>query len=120
MTQAEYQQVVDDYEVIAQKQQRMAYRFRKFISQNIIFKWFCCCFKVQDELNKPFEDMTPMQKKYRIKKLWKKAKRVYMFQRLKFNLTDEESNNQDNEDEVIIKDNNVWKWWIIRQENTLP
>ena len=62
-----------------------------------------------------------MQKKYRIKNLWKKAKRVYIFQRFKFSSEPkEEDNNQDDQEDVVIKDNVVWRWWIIRQENTLP
>jgi predicted Fe-S protein YdhL (DUF1289 family) len=37
-----------------------------------------CC-KVKDEVNIAWSDMDPLQKKHRIKKLWKKAKRILLF-----------------------------------------
>ena len=63
-----------------------------------------------------------MQKKHRIKTLWKKARRVFLFQRLK--LVDEkikkthDLNNMDDGDDILENINNPneqdWKWYIIR------
>lgn len=67
-----------------------------------------------------------MQRKHRIKKLWKIAKRVYLFQSLSYKidnddegkiLTDEGDDLLDN---INTNSDHEWKWWIIRSENTLP
>lgn len=72
--------------------------------------------------------MSEKQRKHRIKTYWKKAKRVFLFQRLK--LADEkfqknkEINQEDDGDDILENINSSaeheWKWYIIRQENTLP
>ena len=56
---------------------------RKHLSTNIVTKWFCCCMHVKDRTDLQWDELTPMQRKHRIKTLWKKAKRVFLFQRLK-------------------------------------
>ena len=83
----------------------------------------CCCLKVKDQLDLTWDDMSPMQKKHRIKTLWKKAKRVFLFQRLKLdgqNPKKGSTYNHDEEGDDILENINSsseheWKWWIIRQ-----
>ena len=38
---------------------------------------------VKDQLNLSWDELTPIQKKYKIKKAWKKAKLVYFFIRMR-------------------------------------
>ena len=90
-------------------------------------KWVCCCIKIKDNLDLDYStDMTEMQRKHRIKKLWKIAKRVYLFQSLNNKKKDEEHEKilTDEGDDLLDNVNHMsdheWKWWIIRSENTLP
>ena len=60
-----------------------------------------------------------MQRKHRIKKLWKKARRVYLFQRFKTDGHKEEHKKQEEEGEDLLENighhcEHEWKWWIIR------
>jgi hypothetical protein len=71
--------------------------------------------------------MSPIQKKHRIKKLWKKAKRVYLFQKLSIrHISDERreaKRGKDFDDFLDRMDDGSakeWRWFIIRQENALP
>jgi hypothetical protein len=78
--------------------------------------------KVKDNLNIPWDEMTTMQQKYRIKRLWMKARRVFLFQRIK--LADDKNKknkhfNKDDDGEDILENinngtENEWKWYIIR------
>ena len=56
---------------------------RKFISESIFGRFICCCFSVKDRLNLDWDELTPMQQKYRIKNFWRKAKLVYHFVRMR-------------------------------------
>mmetsp|Transcript_21052 Transcript_21052/g.32583 ORF Transcript_21052/g.32583 Transcript_21052/m.32583 type:complete len:181 (-) Transcript_21052:2154-2696(-) len=72
--------------------------------------------------------MDKVERQYRIKRLWIKARLVYHFVRLKqsTNESRRRKKNDGNDDGDIDPDiiNNsqehIWKWYIIRQENTLP
>lgn len=74
--------------------------------------------------------MTPIQRKYRIKRLWTKARLVYHFVRMKQSASDSKTRGKidgkmDDDGDVDLENinnsqENVWKWYIIRQENTLP
>ena len=128
MSKEDYAQVEADYAIIREQQKKCGYRTRKILSTSSLTKYFCCCMKVKDRLNLTFDECTEKQKKHRIKTYWKKAKRVFLFQRLK--LADEkfnknkEINNEDDGDDILENINSSaeheWKWYIIRQENTLP
>ena len=72
--------------------------------------------------------MSYLQKKYRIKNLWKRAKMVFFFARMK-KLSDLTKHKQqkviDYETEVFTEDGkilrrNKWRWYIIRSGNTMP
>ena len=100
------------------------------MATNMITKWCCCCLGVNDELNIPWNKMTPMQKKYRAKQLWRRARLVYHFIKIKFTAMSLNSalgkDGEPNIDEDVDLENinnpneREWKWYIIRQENTLP
>ena len=89
-------------------------------------RYFCCCLKVEDKLELDYsKDMTEKQQKHRIKKLWKIAKRVYLFQSLNNKTDIDEDKFATDEGDDILENINAgsdmeWKWWIIREENTLP
>jgi len=38
----------------------MNYRIRKALSESLITKYICCCLKVKDQVNIPWEEMTQM------------------------------------------------------------
>jgi hypothetical protein len=61
----------------------MNYRIRKALSESLITKYICCCLKVKDQVNIPWEEMTQMQKQYRVRELWIKARMMSHFIRLK-------------------------------------
>ena len=77
-------------------------------------------------MNLTYAEMSPLQKKHRIKQLWKKAKRVYLFQKLSIrHISDERreaKRGKDTEDMLDKMDNREeeWRWYIIRHENVLP
>ena len=54
----DFAQVKADYELVRINQQKCGYKTKKFFSQNIFTKWFCCCIKVKDELNLQYHEMT--------------------------------------------------------------
>ena len=83
MTKNEYDKVQEEYDQIRIQQRKCGYRTRRWFSSNFITKWFCCCISVKDRTDLNWEELTPIQRKHRIKLLWKKAKRVFLFQRLK-------------------------------------
>ena len=67
------------------------------------------------------------QRRYRIKSLWRKAKLVLLFekmrQRNKAHILSKTKNQQEDYEDLLDNIKNTesdWKWWIIRQENTLP
>ena len=90
---------------------------------------YICCFTVEDKLNVEFTELTPIQKKYRIKNYWRKARLVFHFVRMK-NLA--QISNKKRKQEGADADNDVdieyvnrsseteWRWYIIRTENTFP
>ena len=122
MTKAEFDLVQEEYEQVKKEQQNINYQTRKFLSENSFFGYFCCCLRVKNRLELKWDELSPMQKKHRIKSLWKKARRVFLFQRLK--LADEkikkanDLNNMDDGDDILENINNSneqdWKWYIIR------
>mmetsp|Transcript_24655 Transcript_24655/g.38335 ORF Transcript_24655/g.38335 Transcript_24655/m.38335 type:complete len:195 (+) Transcript_24655:1068-1652(+) len=84
----------------------------------------------KSSLDTPFHEMTNIQKKYRIKRLWIKARLVYHFIRMKQANTknkvkDKTGKVVDEADDIDLDSmattqENVWRWYIIRQENSLP
>ena len=113
-----------EYAIIRKEQRKWQYRYRKWLETNM--KWICCCIHVKDNLDLDYQDMTEIQKKHRIKKLWKIAKRIYLFQ--SFNntkITEGEGKFLTEDGDDLLDNINIgqeveWKWWIIRSENTLP
>jgi hypothetical protein len=83
MSNEEYQMVKDEYLLANEMQMKLDYRVRKALSENIITKYFCCCLRVKDQVDIPWEDMTVPQRKFRVKRLWIKARLVYHFIRMK-------------------------------------
>ena len=67
------------------QQATIQYRVRQFLSTNLITKYCCTCLKVVDKLKKPWKEMTPKEKRFRIKKLWLKASLIYEFEKMKNN-----------------------------------
>jgi hypothetical protein len=129
MTREEYNQVRLEYQMMEEEQRRCPYRARKALSENIFTKYFCCCLKVKDRVNLEWEEMTPQQKKYHTRKLWVKARLVYHFIRMKQSASEGIGRNLgagDGDDGEVDLENinsnqeNVWKWNIIREGNTLP
>ena len=88
MSDKEYQNVKSEYEQARKDQSRIGYKIRKCLSQSILGKFFCCCLKVKNRVDIPWDQMTPAQKKFRIKRLWIKARLVYHFIRMKQSATD--------------------------------
>lgn len=73
--------------------------------------------------------MNEQQRRFRIKKLWVKARLIMHFQRMKKSANDEAErklrgdSNQDDEidlDQLQNQNEQKWKWYIIRTDNTLP
>lgn len=69
------------------------------------------------------------QRKFRVKRLWIKARLVYHFIRMKQSANEglNHQNNGKNEEDADVdleninsQQENVWRWYIIRTENTLP
>lgn len=128
MSKADFETVKQEYLKAENEQKKCSYKTRKCLSESFFGKFLCCCMKVKDNLNIPWDEMTTMQQKYRIKRLWMKARRVFLFQRIK--LADDKNKknkhfNKDDDGEDILENinngtENEWKWYIIRQENTLP
>lgn len=58
MTNKEYIMVRDEYEHATFHQSKFDYKIRRFLSENVLTKWLCCCLKVKDELDIPWEEMT--------------------------------------------------------------
>jgi hypothetical protein len=83
MSNEEYLMVKQEYEVASERQNKLDYRIRKALSENIATKFFCCCLKVKEQVDIPWEDMTVLQRKFRVKRLWIKARLVYHFIRMK-------------------------------------
>ena len=50
--------VKDEYLLASEKQAKLDYRVRKALSENLITKYFCCCLRVKDQVDIPWEDMT--------------------------------------------------------------
>jgi len=129
MCDKDYNAVKTQYENAEMEQKKCSYKVRRCLSQNIVGQFFCCCLKVNDQLNIPWNERTPQQKKYRAKQLWRRARLVYHFIKIKFsamalNSAFNKDDNNDDGDVDLENINNsqehVWKWYIIRQENTLP
>ena len=117
----EFEEMRLEYLNEAMRQKRFNYKLRKFLSQGMCGSIICCCFKVKDVLNIPYDQMTRKQKKYRIKWLWKKARIVFIFQKVKFGNTEEKRKNNDMDedgDDILENLNSAteheWKWYIIR------
>ena len=79
MSHKDYDSVEAEYDAIKIEQKKFCYRLRGFLSTSVVTKWFCCCLGVTDQTELIYDDLTPIQKKHRIKKNWKKAKRIYLF-----------------------------------------
>ena len=79
MSKSDFELVKQEYLQAENEQKKCGYRTRKCLSESMCGKFLCCCMKVKDKLNIPWEEMTPMQQKYRIKRLWMKARRVFLF-----------------------------------------
>lgn len=116
------------HKLYEKEQKRCKYRVKKCLSEHMLCKFVCKCLRVEDNVNKRWEDLSPLMKKYRIKRLWKKAKLVLLFEKMRVRtqhhhqLHDSQDSNQDEDDilDNISLPETQWKWWIIRQENTLP
>lgn len=95
----------------------------KFLSENFITKYVFCCLKQEDNVNIPWENMTQKQRAYRVKVLWIKARLVSHFIRMKQSANSDKKDNADmgmDFENMNFSQDNQWKWYIIRQENTLP
>lgn len=122
MSKADFETVKQEYLKAENEQKKCSYKTRKCLSESFFGKFLCCCMKVKDNLNIPWDEMTTMQQKYRIKRLWMKARRVFLFQRIK--LADDKNKknkhfNKDDDGEDILENinngtENEWKWYIIR------
>lgn len=129
MSKADYDNVKAYYEDIERQQSHCCYRLKAFLSTCFPLRFFCCCCGVQDKLNVEFDELTPIQKKYRVKNYWRKARLVFHFVRMK-NLA--QISNKKRKQEGTDADNDVdmeyvnrsseseWRWYIIRSENTFP
>ena len=82
---------------------------RKALSENIITKYFCCCLRVKDQVDIPWEDMTVPQRKFRVKRLWIKARLVYHFIRMKQSANEglNHQNNGKNEEDADVDLENI-------------
>lgn len=129
MSRAEYNKVKAEYLALEREQNKIVYRTRKALSENMFTKYFCCCLKVKDRVNLQWDEMTPQQKKYHTRKLWIKARLVYHFIRMKQSASEGIGRiigGADGDDGEVDLENinsnqeNVWKWNIIREGNTLP
>jgi hypothetical protein len=79
MSQEQFQLIEDEYNMVIKEQARWIYRIRKVMSENIVGKYLCFCFKVKDRTKIEFKHMTIQQKKHRIKMLWKKARKILFY-----------------------------------------
>ena len=69
--------------------------------------------------------MTDLQKRHRIKYLWKVARLIKTYDQMKIrNEAMRELLSEDDEQEILENiqktSQKQWRWYIIRQENTLP
>ena len=48
MTNKEFMTVREEYLEAEKAQDKLNYKIMKFLSENIFFKWLCCCLKVKD------------------------------------------------------------------------
>lgn len=124
MTQHQFQLVEKQYKETQLQQDKLIYKIRKFLSENFLGKYLCCCLKVKDKTKVPWSEMSEDQRKHRIKLLWKKAKKILLYQKIRLS-QDRIKNTHVEEDEDILENINLssaprWNWKIIRQENTLP
>lgn len=74
-------------------------------------------------MNIPFNDMTLAQQNYRVRQLWSKARLINQFYKMKHSSKEFNENQQTedmNLDEIILTPENLWVWYIIRRDNTLP
>ena len=113
-----------------EKQQKCIFKIRRFITESFLGKYICPCLKIKDLEEKKWSQMNKLEKKYRIKRLWIKARLVYHFIKLKETTAEAKrikrvDGKGDDDVDVDLEYFNstqetVWKWYIIRQENTLP
>ena len=65
------------------EQDTCTYKFRYWLSTSWPFKYLCCCFRVKDRLNVPWDEMDDRQRRYRVKSLWNQARLIYHYFRLR-------------------------------------
>jgi len=54
MSNEEYMMVKQEYELAKERQNKLDYRIRKALSENIVTKFFCCCLKVKEQVDIPW------------------------------------------------------------------
>ena len=128
MSREEYNEVKQEYKELQEEQNKISYRTKKALSENIFTKYFCCCLQVKDRVNLSWDEMNYKQKKFHTRKLWIKGRLVYHFIRMKQSASEGGRNigGADGDDGEVDLENinsnqeSVWKWNIIREGNTLP
>ena len=83
ITKTEFDQVKEEYDEIEKVQSTCSFKLRKLLFSNFIGKSLFPCFTVKDRTKLPYAELTPIQKKYRIRKLWKTAKLVLLFEKIR-------------------------------------
>ena len=58
MPKEDFDKVTQEYEEAMADQAKFAYVIKKYLSENFITKYICCCLKVEDRVNITWEDMS--------------------------------------------------------------
>lgn len=131
MSTADFLKVKEQFRRDEMESKRLVYRVRKGLSENSITRFCCCCLKVKKNITTlKFSQLTSEQKKYKVKRWWMRARLVFYFVRMKQSATknlnrksEAEKGDDDGDvdlDYINTQQETEWKWYIIRQENTLP
>jgi len=60
MSKADFETVKQEYLKAENEQKKCSYKTRKCLSESFFGKFLCCCMKVKDNLNIPWDEMTTM------------------------------------------------------------
>ena len=85
MSAEEYILVDKEYKLHRKNQKACWWIFKRFLSTTKLFKYIfrCKACKVEDKVNIPYQEMTDLQKRHRIKYLWKVARLIKTYDQMK-------------------------------------
>ena len=88
MSTQDFLKVKEEFKKDEEDSKRLIYRTRKFLSEGSITRFCCCCLRVKRNISTlQFGELTPEQKKYKVKRWWMRARLVFYFVRMKQSAT---------------------------------